>query len=176
MKSTMSGAGALCLGLLVMSATAQACPGEGVVMSAGKAFTVAARSGSASAFLSAASRHADVRAIAMFALGPHRKKLTPAQQAEYLQLSRAFMGKVMAKYADRFKAEGLRIVSCSGSTITAEANGGRKIIFRVDGGRLRDVNVSSVWLAGQMRSTFVGIINRNNGDVVALLNYLRDRT
>jgi len=67
----------------------------------------------------------------------------------------------------------LKVTTCSGSVVTATASGGKKIMFRVGGGRVQDVNVSSVWLAGQMRSTFVGVINRNNGDVDALLNYLR---
>lgn len=173
MKIPARSVSALILGTMVFANSAFSCPSEGVVMSAGKAFTVASQSGSPKAFLSAASRHADVRAIALFALGPHRKKLSRAQEGEYLRLAQAFMGRFMARYASRFNAAGMKIVSCSGNTITVSANGGRKIIFRVDGGRVRDVNVSSVWLAGQMRSTFVRVINRNNGDVTALLKYLR---
>jgi hypothetical protein len=173
MKIASLGACAFLVGIGALSFAAQACPSEGLVLSAGRAFTVAAKSGSPGAFLNAASRHADMRAIALFALGPHRKKLSKAQEGEYLNLTRVFMGRFMAKYADRFKADGLKVVSCSGGTITATANGGRKLIFRVDGGRLKDVNVSSVWLASQMRSTFVGVINRNNGNIEALLEYLR---
>jgi hypothetical protein len=67
----------------------------------------------------------------------------------------------------------MKVTTCSGSTITATTSSGRKIIFRVSGGRVRDVNVGSIWLAGQMRSTFVGVINRNGGDVGALLKYLK---
>jgi ABC-type transporter MlaC component len=158
--------GALCT-------TAQACPGEALVMSAGRAFTAASGSGSAGAFQNAASRFADLRSIALFALGPHRKKLTKAQEAEYVRLAQAFIGRFMAKHADRFNAEGMKVVSCSGGTIAATANGGRKIMFRVSGGRIKDVNVGSVWLAAQMRSTFVGHINRNNGDIQALIRYLK---
>lgn len=173
MKIPTLGACALLVGSFAVANAAHSCPGEEIVLSAGKAFSTAAQSGSPGAFLIAASRHADMRAIAMFALGPHRGKLSKSQEAEYFELARAFMGRFMAKYADRFRAEGLKIVSCSGDTITATANGGRKLIFRVDGGRLKDVNVSSVWLAGQMRTNFVGIINRNNGSIDALLEYLR---
>ncbi len=173
MKIASIGAVALFLGLGALSSAAQACPNEGLVLSAGRAFTVAAKSGSPGAFLNAASRHADMRSIALFALGPHRKKLSKSQEGEYLRLAHTFMGRFMAKYADRFRVDGLKVVSCSGGTITATANGGRKLMFRVDGGRLKDVNVSSVWLAGQMRSTFVGVINRNNGSIEALMEYLR---
>jgi hypothetical protein len=173
MKIASLGACAFLVGMGAFSIAAQACPSEALVLSAGKAFNVAAKSGSPGAFLSAASRHTDMRALALFALGPHRKKLTKAQEGEYLRLARDFIGRFMARYADRFKVDGLKVISCSGGTITATANGGKKLIFRVDGGRLKDVNVSSVWLASQMRATFVGVINRNNGDIEALLRYLR---
>jgi phospholipid transport system substrate-binding protein len=149
------------------------CAAESLVMGAGKAFASASRSGSASAFLSAASRYADTRSIALSALGPHRKKLTKAQEGEYVRLAQNFMGEFMAKYSGKFNTAGMKITTCSGNIVTATANGGRKVIFRVGGGRVQDVNVSSVWLAGQMRSTFVGVLNRNNGDISALLEYLR---
>jgi ABC-type transporter MlaC component len=161
------------LALATTSSIAAACPSEGLVIGAGKAFTSASRSGSASAFLNAASRYADTRGIAMSALGQHRKKLTKAQEGEYVRLAQSFMGRFMAQYSSRFNASGMKITTCNGNLVTVSANGGRKIIFRVGGGRVQDVNVSSVWLAGQMRSTFVGVLNRNNGDIKALLNYLR---
>lgn len=150
-----------------------ACPSEGLVLNAGKAFTAASRSGSASAFLGAASRYADTRGIALSALGQHRKKLTKAQEAEYVRLAQGFMGKFMSKHSSSFNATGMKVINCSGNIVTATASSGKKIMFRVGGGRLQDVNVSSVWLAGQMRSTFVGVINRNNGDIQALFTYLR---
>ena len=155
------------------SAVLAGCPSETLVLGAGKAFASASKSGSASAFLNAASRFADTRSIALSALGPHRKKLTKAQESEYLRLAQNFMGKFMADYSGRFNIAGMKITSCSGNIVNATANGGRKVIFRVGGGRVQDVNVSSVWLAGQMRSTFVGVINRNNGDIGALIDYLR---
>jgi ABC-type transporter MlaC component len=163
------------LGLTLITASAQAadCPSENLVMSAGKAFTSAARTGSASAFLNAVGRYADTRSIVLSALGPHRKKLSKAQEAEYVRLAQGFMGRFMAQYASRFNASGMKITACSGNIVTASANGGRKIIFRVGGGRVQDVNVGSVWLAGQMRTKFVSVINNNNGDIVALLKFLR---
>jgi ABC-type transporter MlaC component len=157
--------------VLTFSAAA-ACPSEGLVMGAGKAFTSAAKSGSANAFLNAASRYTDTRGIALSALGSHRKKLSKAQEAEYVRLAQGFMGEFMSKNAGRFNAAGMKITTCSGNLVTATA-GGRKIIFRVSGGRLQDINVSSVWLVGQMRSTFIGVLNRNNGDINALFKYLR---
>jgi ABC-type transporter MlaC component len=159
--------------LAASTVTASAgCPSEGLIMGASKAFTAASRSGSAGAFLNAASRFTDTRGIALSALGPHRKKLTKVQEAEYVRLAQGFMGKFMAKNSGRFNANGMKITTCNGNIVTASA-GGRKIIFRVGGGRLQDINVSSVWLVGQMRTTFVGVLNRNNGDINALFKYLR---
>jgi phospholipid transport system substrate-binding protein len=154
------------------------CAAEDFVRSAGNAFLAAARSGTPQAFTSAASRYADLRSIAMFALGPHRKSLPKAREGEYISLARAYMGDFMARNASRFAGSGLKVVSCSGNTVNATTAAGKKLIFRVSGGkggyRVQDVNVSSIWLAGQMRSTFVGVINRNNGKFDALLTYLRN--
>jgi phospholipid transport system substrate-binding protein len=164
------------ISFLLISQPAMACDAEGFVLNAGKAFTSASRRGSPAAFVSAASNYTDMRGIALFALGPHRKKLTPGKEGEFVRLAQGYMGRFMARYASRFNASGMQITSCSGNIVNAQA-GGRKIIFRVTrrggGYRLEDVNVSSVWLAGQMRSSFTGVINRNGGDINALWDYLK---
>jgi ABC-type transporter MlaC component len=154
----------------------QACDAEKFVLSAGRAFTAASQRGSPTAFSSAASNFTDMRSIALFALGPHRKKLTPGKEREFVRMAQDYMGRFMSRYASRFNAVGMRVTSCSGNIVNAQA-GGRKLIFRVakrgGGYVLQDVNVSSVWLAGQMRSTFTGVINRNGGNIEALLDYLK---
>lgn len=165
--------------LLAMSGEAWAgkCDAEGFVLSAGNAFLAAARSGSPQAFTSAAGRYADLRSIALFALGPHRKSLPKGREGEYVSLAKAYMGRFMAKHASKFSGSGLTVVSCSGNTVNASYSGGKKLIFRVSGGkgsyRVQDVNAASIWLAGQMRSSFVGVLNRNHGDFDALFKYLK---
>lgn len=167
--------GALCVAAGPSSAAK--CDAEAFVISAGNAFLSAARNGSPQAFTSAAGRYADLRSIAMFALGPHRKALPKNLEAEYVSLARAYMGRFMAKHASKFAGSGLRVVSCSGNTVNASTAAGKKLIFRVSGGkggyRVQDVNAASIWLAGQMRSTFVGVLNRNHGDIGALMAFLR---
>jgi ABC-type transporter MlaC component len=164
------------LSLVLSIGQAQACDAENFVLSAGRAFTAASRSGSPTAFTSAARNYTDMRSIALFALGPHRKKLPPGKEGEFVRMAQSFMGRFMARYASRFNAAGLAVTTCSGSVINAQA-GGRKIIFRVakrgSGYILEDVNISSIWLAGQMRTTFTGVINRNGGDFAALWDYLK---
>ncbi|NJM30421.1 MAG: ABC transporter substrate-binding protein [Rhizobiales bacterium] len=170
--------------LLAMGATSAshaACEAEGFVTDAGKAFMGAARSRSAAAFSGAASRYADLNAIALFALGANRSSLPKSRQAEYVALTRAFIGKVLAKNAGRFRASGISVVSCSGSakalTVNTRLSGGQKLVFKLyktrGGYRVRDVSVSSVWLAQQLRTTFASVLRKNGGDIDALFNYLR---
>jgi ABC-type transporter MlaC component len=163
------------------SATAKACPASGFVINAGNAFMGAARVRSASAFSSVTARYTDLRGISMFALGPHRRLLGKPQEARYLALTRAYIGRFMLKHTTRFTGSGLTIKDCVASsnslTVSTRMANGKKIIFRLHrskrGFLVRDVNVSSVWLAQQLRSTFVGVINRNGGDINALFAYLR---
>jgi phospholipid transport system substrate-binding protein len=154
-----------------------ACEAEGFVKNAGNAFLSAARKGTPGAFSGAASRYADLRAIAMFALGPHRKQLSRAQETHYVDLARLYMGRFMADNASRLTGTGFKITGCSGSSISASTAAGKKLIFRVSktrsGYRVRDLNVANIWLAQQLRSKFVGVINRNGGDIDALFVYLQ---
>ena len=142
----------------------------------------AARVHTASAFSGATARYTDLRGISMFALGPHRGRLSKSREAEYLSLTRGFIGRFMMKHSRRFSGSGMTIKDCATSsnalTVSTRMSNGKKIIFKLHrskrGFLVRDVNVSSVWLAQQLRSTFVGVINRNGGDINALFAYLRN--
>jgi phospholipid transport system substrate-binding protein len=157
------------------------CPAEGFVRSAGNAMMGAARRKSPDAFAGVASRYTDLNAIALFALGPHRSRLQRSREAEYLSLTRTFIGRFMAKHADRFDGTSLSVASCNGTTqaftVNATLSDGQKLVFRLNrtrnGYKVRDLNVSSIWLAQQLRSTFVSVLQRNNGNVDALFRYLR---
>jgi ABC-type transporter MlaC component len=172
----------LLLGGCLPSAATAACEASAFVTNAGNAFMSAARLHTASAFSSVTARYTDLRGISMFALGPHRRLLSKSREAEYLGLTRGFIGRFMVRYSGRFSGGGLTIKDCVGPatalTVSTRMSNGKKIIFKLHrskrGFLVRDVNVSSVWLAQQMRSTFVGVINRNGGDINALFAYLRN--
>ena len=173
----------LLLGACLTSATATAaCPAATFITNVGNAFMGAASVRSASAFSGVTARYADLRGMSMFALGPHRRLLGKSREAEYLALTRGFIGRFMVRYSSRFSGSGMTIKDCVGSsnalTVSTRMSNGKKIIFKLHrtkrGFLVRDVNVSSVWLAQQMRSTFVGVINRNGGDIDALFAYLRN--
>ncbi len=78
-----------------------------------------------------------------------------------------------------FRASNLTILDCatSGKTIvvTAKLSTGGKVIFRIAKGggyKVMDLNMKGIWLAQQMRSTFVGTITRT-GSIDGLFKYLK---
>lgn len=161
-------------GIFTPPSLAAKCPAAGVVEGAGSAFMVAARSGSAAAFSSALARHADISGTAMFALGQYRKELPPARQREYFRNTHAYMARFLLNHATSFRSSrDLIIESCKGNLVETSLGGRSKMVWRLSGGRIRDVRVSGVWLALQLRSKFTGVIRRNRGDIGALLDFLR---
>jgi ABC-type transporter MlaC component len=163
--------------LLASTCVAQAasCPAAGFITQAGEDFVRAAKSHSPENFANAAARYADIRSVALFALGIHRKDLPKAREAEYVSLTRKFMGKFMTEYSTELSGNGLTITACAGNLVTTKFDSGQSIIFRLKGARqIEDVNVSGIWLIQVMRTKFANVINHNGGDVNALLEYLKN--
>ena len=158
---------------LATPSMAAPCPAENLVQNAGAAFMGASRAGTSGAFIGAASRFADLRGLALFALGPYRKNLPKNREAEYVALARQFMGRFMAQYASRFSGNAITITSCGGNVIGTKLSTGQSLNFRLRGSnRIEDVSISGVWLAQTMRSKFVGVLNSHGGDVDALIGWL----
>lgn len=188
MKFVMAMKTALPLALAIMtglaaSAKAADCPAGPFVINAATAIQNAARAQSPAAFSGVAARYTDLRGIALFALGPHRSQLGKGDEGKYVALTKGFIGRFMAKNSSRVAGSGLKITDCKGSgggryVVTAQMSNGKRFVFRVAGRkggfRVQDVNVSSVWLAQQLRSSFTGVIRRNNGDIDALYAYLQN--
>ncbi len=157
-------------------AQAQSCPGEEAVHAAATSLNQAAAAGSPEAFAAAVEQHTDVSQVAMFALGPYRNALPEARRGEYVQLTRAFLGRFLAERAGSLAGAQLQILGCSqdsGYTYIDSRVAGERLVWRLEGGRIIDVNLGGVWLLPQMRSNFVAVIQRGNGDPAALLDYLR---
>lgn len=156
------------------------CEAAGFVRSAGQAYDRAASSGSAAAFASAAARYSDLRSLSLFALGRYRKDLPKAKEAEYLRLARQFIGETLRDHGSGFRGATLQIIDCKSSggnvVVSARTSGGTKVVFRLaragGGYTVKDINLQGIWLAQQMRSTFVGTISRT-GSIDGLLKYLR---
>ena len=147
------------------------CAAGGMVQDAADAFAKASRKHSANAFAASAARFADMRGLAMFALGPYRSQLPAAMESKYVSLAKIFMGRFMAQNAGRIGDSALTIVSCNTQLVSARM-GGNTISFKLAGNRIADVTVSGFSIAHAMREKFVGIISDNGGDVKALIKYL----
>ena len=142
-------------------------------MNAANGFMDAAQSGSAGAFSSALGRYTDVRGAALFALGQYRRDLPRARQREYLSGTQSFMARFLLEYSRPFRSSREFVIdNCRGNLVETSFEGRSRMVWRVAGGRISDVQVSGFWLGLQLRSKFTGIIRRNNGDVDALLDYL----
>jgi hypothetical protein len=162
---------------MTLPAAAGKCDAEAFVLSAGNAFMTAARAGSPQAFTSAAGRYADLRSIALFALGQHRKSLPKGREGEYVSLAKGYMGRFLSRHASKFSGSGLKVVSLFRQHRQCQHVGRQEADLprlrrqgRLPGaGRERRLDLAG----GQMRSTFVGVLNRNHGDINALFAYLR---
>lgn len=173
---------AIVISIFPLPATAQAggCPAEGFVKSAGEAYDRAAVSGSPAAFANAADRFSDLRSLGFFALGQYRKDLPKSREAEYLSLTRKFIGETLQKHGSGLRGGKLEVLDCSpsgnGLEVTARSAAGRKIVFRLSrtggGYSVKDVNMQGIWLAQQMRSKFTGTVARSGID--GLFAYLAD--
>lgn len=171
--------------ILLLTLTARAatapCPASDFVIGVGNAIDRAARSHSPAAFAAVVARYSDLRGISLFALGRYRKLMPREREGEYLTLTRNFVGHFLADHAGGFRTTGLKIVTCTGDpsamTVSIRLASGQKVVFRLyrggSGYMIRDVNLESIWLAQQMRSTFVGTISRSGGDINALFSFLR---
>jgi phospholipid transport system substrate-binding protein len=152
---------------------AATCPGAATVKGAASALMSAARQNSLPAFRSALSSYANVRAIAMFALGKYQNKLRTSQRGEYVNSAHGYMSRFLRDNSDRFKTSAKVVIErCDGNLVETSLNGRSRMLWRVSGGRVQDLRVEGVWLGLQLRSKFVDIIRRNNGDVDALLQFL----
>lgn len=164
---------------VALPAQAGGCAAESFVRSAGQAYDRAASSGSPAAFASAADRYSDLRSLSFFALGKYRKDLPKSREAEYLRLTRKFIGETLKKHGSGFRGGNLEVIDCAGSggslVVTTRSASGKKIVFRLakagGGFTVKDVNMQGIWLAQQMRSKFTGTIART-GSIDGLFAYL----
>jgi hypothetical protein len=175
-KFTRSAVVALtCLAAIACSSVggeAASCPGADAVKKAASSFVRAAETGSPAAFASALARHTNTDQLALFALGKYRDRLPAARRDEYISNARRFMSQFLASNADRFRWSSLVVESCKGNLIQTSLDHGSDLTWRVAGERIEDVRISGFWLTLQLRSKFTGIIQREHGDVSALLDYL----
>ncbi len=132
----------------------------------------------------------DMKTIARFALGPHWRTATPAQQAEYVPL---FQAMIVRHYSTQFKDyEGQKVAigeaqaqDNSGDIIVAsilplkarKSNVAIDWRVRYKNGQYKivDVMVEGVSMALTHQADFASVIESGGGDVEVLLNHLRTK-
>lgn len=130
----------------------------------------------------------DVKTIGKFALGTHWKTASEAQRAEYMNL---FEDMIVQTYTTRFEDYSGQQLKVSNSIAAGEKDfivssqvvqkDGPPVNLdwrvRNTGGALRivDVVVEGVSMSVTQRSDFSAVIQRNGGDIDALLSSLRER-
>ena len=178
--------GTILLGTLSFAVPASAAtPAESFVSSVGNSVIEAARNGSQETFRNVLRASADVETIAVFSLGSYRKSLDAGRKAEYFGLVESYIARVFSENAARLAGNSLEI---TGSQEAADSvivksqlkyDDGRsvavtwRLVKRGDGYKIFDVNVDGIWLATTQKTNFVTVLKQNNGDIGALLTYLK---
>ncbi|MGE3873793.1 MAG: phospholipid-binding protein MlaC [Parvibaculaceae bacterium] len=166
-------------------AMAAATAAESYVSKVGNGVIAAARANSVSQFRSLLKANADIAAIAIYSLGPYRKSLTNDVKAEYYGLVENYIAKVFQQYAKKLAGQGLEVQSTkdAGDSVLVKSvlnmgGGGSmpvtwRLVKRGNSFRIFDVNVDGIWLASTQKTNFVAVLKKNNGQISALLDYLR---
>ena len=145
------------------------------------------RSGTPAAYYKMISRHADVPAIALYALGPYRSELKRSQQESFFRGVGMFIARYFADQARSYtvaKAEISPSVREDDkevlvhSTVTLTSGSDYTVVWRLgksgSGYRIRDVQVLGFSLRYLQRSIFQTYIARRGGTFQALYAALTD--
>lgn len=155
-------------------AHARSCPAGGIVLTAGKSFKAAARSGSPAAFQRVLRRHVAMRSLSLFALGKYRRLLPRNAYGRFINASTQYISRKLARYADSFGGADIKVSSCRGSMIeTRLIPGGQRIFWRLNGRRIRDVQFQGVWLSIALRNHYAKLMRKSGGDMKRFLARLK---
>lgn len=185
-RQLIAGAAAVTLVPLAPAGAAMAMTAaESYVERVGRGVISAANAGSVARFRALLRQNADIPTIAVFSLGPYRRKLPASRRSEYYRLVEDYISGVFAAHSRELKGEDLKVTGSrqvSDSVIVTSAfksSDGRNVpvIWRLvkhgGGFKVFDVNVQGIWLATTQKTNFISVLKQHNGDFNALLAYLR---
>ena len=165
---------AVTLTLSTPAQAAKSCAGSDVALQAGRAFLAAAHTQRASDFAAALDKYVDMDRVAIFALGKYRKSLPAGDRAQFVQLTSRYVANTLADFARKFRARGISLIECRYGKVATRLDFGarpaKRATWRINGGKVVDVNVQNVWLAQLLRNNFVGILQRGGGNMAILMS------
>ncbi len=149
-----------------------------IAIEAGNAFLAAARTEHPADFAAALAKYADMDRIALFALGKYRSALPDARRAEFVALTSRYVANTLAGFALKFRALSIKPIECQDNKMitSLEFGGGRaaqRAIWRINGGKVIDVDVQQAWLAQLLRDNYASILDKAGGKIDALFTTLK---
>ncbi len=170
---------------LQMNTATAVTPAEQYVERVGNSVLAAARAGSVSAFRSLMQRNAAIPTIAIYSLGPYRKKLPASRKKEYYALVTRYIAWVFSKHSSKLAGRSIKAISSreKGKSVIVKSklqyasgktsNVTWRLIKRGGSFKIFDINVQGIWLAGTQKTDFTSVLRQNNGDINALFSYLK---
>ena len=144
------------------------------------------RGGSVSRYKSLLNRYADMPRIANFSLGKYRKSISNSQRSQYVRLMSDHIAKIFKQNTNAFKGASLKVLNSKKgrsnqflvrSKLTLPTGSATQVNWKVaqKGSRFRiyDVSFGGVWMGSNRRATFTSVLKKNNGDINALLAFLK---
>ena len=149
---------------------AYACPAEHRVRSAASDLMRAGRSGSPAVIRRVLYRHVDMRRVMTFALGRDIRRLKGAQRRRYYRQASAYAARQLARLARYVRGSAVRVERCSRSrVVTKLLPQGERIVWRLRGGRIVDVNFRGMWMAQLLRDRFRRMLAETGHDMKAFI-------
>lgn len=174
------------VGVQISTTTAIAAgPAEKYVEQVGSSIMSAARAGSVAKFRTVLQRNGAISTIAIYSLGPYRKKLPASRKREYYSLVTRHISKVFSNHAQKLAGKSITATSsrAQGRSVIVKSkvkySSGKvsnvtwRLIKRGSGFKVFDVNVQGIWLANTQKTDFTSVLRRSNGDINALFAYLK---
>jgi phospholipid transport system substrate-binding protein len=133
----------------------------------------------------------DIEALSRFVLGPYWRTATPQQQQEFQKLFRDYEVHSYTVRFNEYSGQKLKVTGARKEGDTAELvqsqiaqPGGKsppinvdwRVNHKGDGFKVADVVIDGISMAVTERQQFASIIQRNNGQLEALLKQLRERS
>jgi phospholipid transport system substrate-binding protein len=132
-------------------------------------------------FSALVSRNANVRSVALLALGPYQKQIPSGQREEFFRLVSDYIAAFFVYYLKDFQGTGLEIKSSAQqgrstiveSMISFDGRSDVEVRWRVTSGRISDIKVRGIWLSLQLKKRFTDILRRTKGDFGPLFAELK---
>ena len=156
-----------------MARDESACAAAAVVQNAARDLMRAGRTGSPARIRRALNRHVNMRRVMSFALGREIRRLRGRQRQSYYRKGSEYAARKLASLARSVRGSRLEIVRCRGNRVeTRLLPNGERIVWKLRGGRIVDVNFRGVWMALLLRDHFRRMWRRAGNDTEAFLAQL----